>query len=165
MSKCLLYNCSQSDTDPSCALFWRYPAEDFNISQQLVAQYSVHGPERGHRIFIEQYVFFLLWPLNGPERPTQINAPCWKEQRAFRPFVLSESLMNSSYATIQRGDIPIYVYIIDLGTNLACIRQMTSPQGSLKGFVDCLWCEIPKENQYVFCSGQFCPYYLISTAV
>lgn len=43
-------------------------------------------------------------------------------------------------------------------------RQMASPQGTLKGFVRSWWCRIPIENQYVFCSGQFCPYYAVCTA-
>lgn len=41
---------------------------------------------------------------------------------------------------------------------------MASPQGSLKGFVRSWWCPIPIENQYVFCSGQFCPYYSVCVA-
>lgn len=123
--KCLLSNCSHTDSYPSPVLLWGTNAEALNISQQPVTQYSAHGPEREDTQFSLSnmfHVFFLLWPLNGPWRSTQINAPCWREQSAFKPFVFSEFLMNSSNATIQRGDFAIYVHIIDLGTK-PCLHQ------------------------------------------
>lgn len=65
-------------------------------------------------------------------------------------------------------DIPSYKLMCGLSiqAQICCRhqRQMASPQGTLKGFVLSWWCRIPIGNQYVFCSGQFCPYYAVCIA-
>lgn len=159
MSGCLLYYCNQTYSDLSSVPL-TYPTQNFNISQQLVTQFPALRPERGQQICLLSVVTF-KWP-QTPNTVCHVG----KKQSAFRPFILNDFLMNTSNATIQRGYIPVYMCILLIQIqNLACIRQMTSPQGSLIGMACCLWCEIPIENQYLFCSGQFCPYYPISIDV
>lgn len=81
-------------------------AEDFNISQQLVTQYSVHGPERGRPIFFHWAICLLSavtfkWPrtLNTDKCGMLQRTKCFQTICIERVFDEQLKMLRSSAGT------------------------------------------------------------------
>ncbi len=156
MRKYLLFNCSHTENEPRSELLWSTLHHSVFSTQATERTPNFHWA-----ICLRSAVTFKRpRTLTTDKCATLERTKCFQTICIERVFDEQLKCYNPTW-----GHSYIYAHYWFRYKILPASGKWHPLGLLLKGFACCLWCEIPIENQCVFCSGQFCPDYLIVAAV